>query len=435
MPSKHSAPFDRLKLSHTLPCLRFVISTDASVIMNTSDEILSKIIQCNRFEEVSILFTPTNNDAVIQRLKVLNGQPASISIKGAEIYLDGLFLCNYNSTSDLYQYNKDYGARQIDIICYIYTKDYLKFDYFVTSSQAKEKLREKDNVITIDDVLEYIRLYFLQQESFYVTPNFSIEETGYYMYRPRKIFNEYQRLWEYALAMGGTASLLVEWSCSLINRLEFFCRSIDILKIESLRNANNTVNGRIRYHLFVLILCITSIFDNMAWIIHTYFSLGIDKRKVSLHQPQSDKDPLDNQRYNFVKVLSSKSPEIANYLCETRVKEFIRLIYPLRDEFMHREAPESSTLLNSHSRSTSLIQLSTNAFKRFLRLDEVGVPCKQCVFQLDVCNYIKIYPFALFMEKHLAEIVNAILRLLPFTNRKEKLKSLFEDIDQCTLFI
>ncbi len=435
MSLQNCSPFDQLVLSHGTSVLRFVISTDYSVIMNMSEEVLYKIIQCNLFKEINVVFSPTTDKNVIQRIKTLNGQPSTLIRKGTEIYLNDLFLCCFDKNSDLYQYDSSSGMRLIDIFCNLYTEDNSCFDYFVTSQEDKSRLKESKNIIGIDDVLEYIRLYFLQQESFFVTPNFKIDETMYYMYRPRKIFLEYQRLWDYVITHEGIASSLANWSCSLINRLEFFCRSSDALKIESLKRSSNKTNGRIRHHLFELIICTTGIFDNLAWIVVSYFSIDIDKRRVSLHQPQSEKDAADSKKSEFIKVLYKEAHEIANYLCERHVKEFIRLVYPLRDAFVHQEAPESCTLSSeSQSSSKSLIQLSSNASEKFSQLEKAGVPCSQCTLQLGSHTYLLIYPFVEFVERHLSETVNTLLRLLPIDNT-QKLKRPFEEIDNCSLFI
>lgn len=375
MASSIEGPFDRLRLSHVAPSLRLMISSATSFIMEIPDKTLRKIIQCNQFAEINILFSPTNDANVRDRILSLGVQPTALKRNGTEIYLDDLFLCCFNETSDLYGYEENGNLRLIDSLCYIYTQNRRMFDYFVVSSHTRDQMHNKEYVISTEDVLEYIRLYFLQQESFYVTPSYTIDETLYYMYRPRKQFHEYQRLWDHVITQAGIASPLADWSCALINRLEFFCRSSDALKIESLKKANNTTNSRIRYHLFELIICITGIFDNLSWILATFFSISIDKHQVSLRQARKENDTEDSQKSKFVEQLSKKSSVIANYLCEKHVKEFIRLVYPLRDEFVHREAPESCTLsFSSQSNSVSLIQLSHTAAEQFTALDRAGVP-------------------------------------------------------------
>src|SRR5690606_20587977 len=118
--------------------------------------------------------------------------------------------------------------------------------------------------------IELIRLLAVDKDCFYTKPNEKISGFYYYLYRYKSIFFEFQPAWTkvvYAKDHGIIDSKVEEQFDSLAHRLEYICRSADKVSIYSLKEGNNSNQANALYHFGYLVMLITGVYDDIAWII------------------------------------------------------------------------------------------------------------------------------------------------------------------------
>ena len=182
-----------------------------------------------------------------------------------------------------------------------------------------------DNFINFTDLLEYIRLFALNNKIFKVVSSYDINSIDYYRYRRVKLFEKLHTLW---CIVGRDEQ---NWNNSLYKRIEIYLKSIDRIKLNILRLQNKFVADEYLYDLGVLIITTSAIFDNFAWIISELYDLGFDytkRSKVSLRKIGKNE---------FGNALCNESQNLHDYIYSENNQKIISLMQPVRDSIAHRD--------------------------------------------------------------------------------------------------
>ena len=250
-------------------------------------------------------------------------------------------------------------------------------------------------------------------EKFYVRKNYYIDETGYYWYRVDTLFNKYKPVWHDAVGN----RILEKWLTSLQDRFEFFCRSVDSIKIETKKRPNHITESKILYNLTYLSACIPGIYDNIAHYLNAKFDLNIQKEHVTLKQNVNKLATGKNS--TFITALESKCQPLAEYLSREDIQNKIQLVYPVRDEFVHRDQVTSLIYSDGVQRNLkNLIIVSDDLYDKFIALKNIRIDYTYC-FMVNNPHYklIDPYKFVSILEEITLNIVNTILSLIPTDER------------------
>lgn len=137
------------------------------------------------------------------------------------------------------------------------------FDYIVASDAWCEKHEEYDNIISYSEAKDILRLFLIQKKDFEIVNNVYIDESLYYIYRHKELFQEYQNFWSSILKSKNNAD--IDLANALGNRLLLFSMCMDNASIEAYKTQNNTTAIHIKYHVSYLLLLITGSFDSLAY--------------------------------------------------------------------------------------------------------------------------------------------------------------------------
>ena len=151
------------------------------------------------------------------------------------------------------------------------------FDYIVASDAWCEDHEEYDNIVSYSEAKDILRLFLIQKKDFEMVNNFYVDESLYYIYRYKELFQEYQNFWTSTLK--GKNNVEIDTANALGNRLLLFSMCMDNASIEAYKAQNNTTAMHIKYHVSYLLLLITGSFDSLAWLINDLYGLGFEIKK------------------------------------------------------------------------------------------------------------------------------------------------------------
>ena len=428
--SQTLTPFDSIAPTVTGEPLRLIIASDSIFNRNKDAQAVANLCECTQFNEISLIFTPSKEPSVLQLIREHNAITVSFkdSSNGFEFQVERthyffhnrIGLSSSETISDkMLSSQISYGEKALNLLV-IDRKiaDYIvvdEDDYFVFSDQSR--------LITPRDALELIRLYMLRLEKFYVRRNFSIDETGYYWYRVKTQFNSFGRVWNDSVGNKD----LEKWLSSLLDRLEFFCRSIDTIKLETLRHPNHITSSRILYHLNYISASVPGIFDNIAHFINQRFNLMIDKNKIILKK--GERELKSNQDSIFISALRLKCENLAQYISLDATQRKIQMIYPMRDGFVHRKQLVPALYVDSSLNvKMNSFFVSDEFYEKLVALKECNYDYKSCflVSSLDI-KLIHPAKFVSLLEGIVVEVVNTLLDLIPTSKENQIWNSPEED--------
>ncbi|MDR4492422.1 MAG: hypothetical protein R2685_16255 [Candidatus Nitrosocosmicus sp.] len=120
------------------------------------------------------------------------------------------------------------------------------------------------------------------------------------------------------------------------------------------------------YHVEYIISLVTGIFDNLALLSNTYYSLNFPSRHISLS---------NNSGKNFLNEIRLKDPNLKSFVDTFR--NFINLIYTLREKVVHKEGLDGS------------IHPLVPNWNSFIRIDdEINYYIKNCGDSKHLYKYI-----------------------------------------------
>lgn len=185
-------------------------------------------------------------------------------------------------------------------------------------------------ILSWTEVLDRLRLLFVNNGLFLVSPGFRVNEGFYYLYRFKKVFSSYQKAWSTASFANSVVGSAGDNLQSLGQRLELICRAADQTSYFALRRADNDNQDHALYHAAFLIMLITGAFDDVAWLIARLYGIEVDKMGVGLRVIAKNRG---NTR--FWEAMADNNPALSNYLRSPNVQGQIRLFYPVRHKLQH----------------------------------------------------------------------------------------------------
>ena len=368
--------------------LRILFLTDL-----LSDEIKSgvsvfrKLSELSTFEEIEVYFSQTNDDEL---KRIVNDKYGCICCEYTfdsefvgivckndkrEIWSIVEYNHNINNACELFdKVDGEYINRMEDWIIKGHVRECSPldlFDFVAVTSHILEALPtyKKHFTVSIDNLMEKIRLFMLNYRLFYVKKCYKVDEASYYAYRRMKYFPPIRHLWRLLPAENEDS----EWIQSLYTRLDLYLRAVDKIKINTLRNPANSVGVQLKYDFAFLVFIITGMFDNLAWLICKIYDIDLDKRKIMLVM-----SPKERER-EFAKEVSKKCLTLYNYLTCDLVQAKMDLIYPVRDSIVHREYLQTVHYSDVQKKfDTILLKVSVEMIQKLNRLNGLGVKTEGC---------------------------------------------------------
>ena len=195
------------------------------------------------------------------------------------------------------------------------------FDYIVTNQPNTVVENPKALLVDAHQCKEILRLFLIHSKQYLITEYLSIDEFGYYLYKHREVFSEFQNYWSAVCSVGITD----DWANALDNRLKLMTLCMDSCMIEANKTQNNQTAMHLQYHVAYLLLLVTGTFDNLAWIINKQYELNLTKFDVDL------------RRGKFHEAIKCVSHAIYQIITDDQFITEIEAIRVLRDHVVHRE--------------------------------------------------------------------------------------------------
>ena len=404
MLSKKPTPFDRKR--DEKPLMKMLIHIDSFVDEIMSDEkTITSLLKLSTFPILQIVVMPTNNPRIIDYLRKI-----SIELSTYEFREDFISLNNKDfSTIVLMGKHENLDVPIIDGSL-INKLDFFAgrdedFDYFVTNvkdSFFSSKLK-KDRDICPKSAIELIRILLVNSGYFFIKPNLSVNEGYYYLFRFKKLFHEYQFAWSVVVGTYGKSmpEEIFSQFDSLSTRLELLCRAADKTSYYALKWPNNDTQDNTLYHFGYLIMLITGVFDDLAWIINGLYNLRLDKRDVVIKIPPNK---VSTKFYNSLKPVNN---DLFNYLTHEETQKKILLFYPIRDSLQHRQFMKGIRYSNkSQDCEKNLFRISNEAAMTIKNVSMDDGRDYGIELVLEEQSYIDAHKFTMKALEIISQIVN-----------------------------
>lgn len=374
--------------------------------------VIKTIDELNQFDEINVVFSPTKNDELRKVIEEnYNSEMGIYKLENKYIVFESK---NYSAVikillkecyEDQFKKVKNTSLDKIDLMTIVNNM----FDLIILKEEDIKQLNPNKKLICEDDVLEQVRLYMLNQKLFYIKERYTTDETFYYIYKYKKVFMYYQYLWSVLCEADSELKKhkLFEYADSLSTRLEFYCRACDQTKIECLKSPNNLTASYTKYNFGYLILIMTGIYDNLAWIINDIYDMNIRKEEVGLKIPI--KLLKEYKKSKFLERLTLKDKELAAFIADDLTQKYIHIIYPIRDSLVHRNFFNSIHYVNkAKGIEKNLIKVPQIIYEKVKEFGAVNIDYIDSFIILDEV-YIEPYKFIELLDKIFVETVNKIL--------------------------
>jgi len=368
--------------------LRILFLTDSlGEEIKNSNPIVEKLKKLSEFRELEIWFSPTQ-DADLQGLtsNIIKNNSceytltksdypyehfiASACFNYGECYCSTFVrtFADSETPPDLFATAKhgQINQMELDIIHKIgdtfFDWDWL--DLVVVHQDDLASLTDMPHVVSLDGMVERIRLFMLNYRLFYVEKWFKTCEISYYAHRRLKMFPNMKHLWSLV------SHLDDEWVQSLYTRTELYLRAIDKLKINALRQPNHVVATQYEYDFAFLILLVTGIFDNLAWLICKMYGLNLDKMDIKL---------IKDKKHRFLNAVQNACPDLHDFLSEELSQAKIDLVYPIRDAVVHRNYLTTVYYQDAQKKIDAVyLKVSPDISQKFDKLTKLGMSIVHC---------------------------------------------------------
>lgn len=269
------------------------------------------------------------------------------------------------------------------------------FDYIVASDAWCEEHEEYDNIISYSEAKDILRLFLIQKKEFEMVNNYYVDESLYYIYRYKELFQEYQNFWSSILKSSNNAD--IDAANALGNRLLLFSMCMDNASIEVYKTQNNITALHIKYHVSFLLLLITGSFDSLAWLINNLYGLGFETKK---------RKQIDLINKDFRKAVEQKSSILHSILSESDFINQVDAIRELRDRIVHRDFID--TISNGDgARRKNYLWIDQIVSEKLLK---AGFDEKWYLMKTGDLNAIDILSFLKYLQKVTVAIVNRFLK-------------------------
>ena len=213
--------------------------------------------------------------------------------------------------------------------------------------------------MSLTEAREYMNLYLMRYDKYYVQPHLTVNRGLYYLVRMKQSFQALQSL--RSAAVYGKA--VIQNGEYLFNYLENFSRRamilhqiVDNIGVQFYQIPNNDTQDEMLYHLNFLIPLVTGMFDTLAWITFYRYNWHLDRHQVVLRVNNVDCPTA------FVKQLVHHNQQLASLLLQSDVQSLINLFYPIRDSIQHRILLKGLLYANANENwACNLVRLSAEA--------------------------------------------------------------------------
>lgn len=390
----------------------------------TGEKAIKTLLELSKYEFLNIDFTPSWNNDAIKILSKYQLEPCKY------YYNEGYVSLNYNDVESflIANTNKHHLEKLIHTNSEVKVIDSIagnsdNYDYFVVGKFDEiHKLKQKETTLHSERAIEIIRLLSINEDCIYANRNKKISEFYYYLFRFKKLFSEYQPAWTIVLHANGYGldSKVEDHFDSLAHRLEMICRAVDKISIYSLKRADNGSQANILYHFGYLVMLITGVYDDLAWILKLIYKVELKKWDVTLRGDGNKK---------LFKFFSDKNEELYDFLTDVYTQDLINLLYPIRDALQHRQFVKGTRYSEQNAHEKNLIQLPEEA------VSTVKIVSDDLKDYGLVSSHSNVYLFdpELFTSKIIENtvfIVNQILSLIDWEEITESLpKEKMEQIE------
>jgi hypothetical protein len=430
-------PYDVARSTKRDKAFNILIHSDSlSNEIKSHDEIIKTIDELNQFDEINVVFNPTKDHELKNAIEEnYNSEIGTYKFKDNFVIFEsknfsGIIKILFKECYE--EQFKKVNNTSLDKIDLMTMEDDM-FDLIVLQEEDIKQINSDNKLIDKSDALEQVRLYMINQKLFYLKKGYSIDETFYYIYRYKKVFRYYQYLWSVVCETNSEIKndRLIEHTDSLSTRLEFYCRACDQTKIECLRSPNNLTASYMKYNFGYLILIMTGIYDNLAWIIKDIYQLNsIKEMEVGIKIPI--KLLKDGKKNYFLEKLNLKDEALAAVISDDLTQKCIHLIYPIRNALVHRDFFNSVHYSNkSKGIEKNLIKVPQRTYENFKAMNTVNMNYLDSFILLDGV-YIEPYKFIEFLDKIFISTVNEILNKIDLNLLISKLSPQGKErIEQC----
>ena len=269
------------------------------------------------------------------------------------------------------------------------------FDIVVVSDEwADKNTLLSGQIVSFSKIRELARLFMINNQKFFITPYFHIDEFYYYIFRHKYLFKNFQHFW------ASNVHALNDYNDALDNRLLQFCICLDKVKSLLWLKQNNNTAMHLKYHISYLTLLSTGIFDNLAWIINNYYVLELEKKS---------RLSIDLRKEKFIKSVNAKSSTLAAFISTAVVLDKIDAIREVRDRIVHRDFIKTIASGNTQQVNNNYLMIDVELKAKLVKagFSNSSFPLSSTTF---VC--VNIDDFANFIETSVIYITDGLLEII-----------------------
>lgn len=403
---------------------------------------VKRLIELSKLPFVSVLFLPVRNINLEFKTHLINEKAITSSYVDSSMYREEKVALKYKDVEmgilngSLKEYgdicSRDSKVRVLDLQAI----SHLEPDYFVMSSNDEvfKGKRVSAKKITINELMQEIRILLVSYGLYYVRPNSTIIGEGtYYSFRVRSKFPSLiESNIKWSAIYKESPSIQPSNYGSLYQRLYLICKALDKIDFQSLKNPNNDTLDESLYHLGFMIMLVTGTFDGIAWIVKDFYNIELSKMKVSIQIP------IGKQKSDLIKKLESVNQELFEYLVDKDTQTKINIIYQIRHSLQHRTFINGMGQGSSNKRESNLLFLPHETPDLFEELSNDSSIGWGLELSLKEGKLFDLNKFAHEIFNLTSEIVNNSLDLLDWETQikelpqqqKEELDKLIEEFIQ-----
>lgn len=222
-------------------------------------------------------------------------------------------------------------------------------------------------VLSLEETREYMNLYLMQYDKYYVRPRYTVNRGLYYLARMKQSFRALQIPWSilvYGKAVIPNGEQLLNYLSNLWQRAIILHQIVDNIGVQFYQVPNNDTQDEMLYHLNFLVPLVTGMFDTLAWITRYRYGLNLDRCKVILRVGNV------NRPTAFVNQLARHNQRLASSLLQPNVQGLINLFYPMRNSIQHRLLLKGLLYANAEGNwACNLVELTTEAAQSIAAVD------------------------------------------------------------------
>ncbi len=260
-------------------------------------------------------------------------------------------------------------------------------------------------IVMFDEAIEIVDLFMKHHHKYHILSNFSCNKGYWYLLSFRSKIKHFHF---------GTSTL-----DAFARRFIYLLMSLDEVGFQYYSGVNNDTMNSTLYHFNYFISLVAGIFDSFAIQTNHQYGLGFESvpQRVSLN-PNAGK--------NFLKAIKGQYPKLRQHIHEN--VQFIKLIYELREEIIHRDMLDNAAFESRASGEKWQMN--------FIRVDQKIVQLiHQCkdkpraydviteygLYQIASEHFLEPFRFAKSATNVLINFADKYLELLGFSNFVEGL--------------